>query len=193
MAILILFFVQNASADYFEFGLAGNYRKVHLSDSTTSQDAYDENYAYVGTFAYYFREMTALELSYSMGRNTRSAPSDVISSTTVHDYSMYGADLVFTFGKRTDDWIPYVKGGVAYFDKKDITYQYTDHTNANNSFNSVVKLKPTLVPSAGLGMQLKLTSDLFFKFGIEMWTSGPVDKDIKQFDWAGRVGISWFL
>lgn len=191
--IMVLITSSAAFADYFELGLAGNYRKVHLSDSTTDQKAYDENYAYVLTGAYYFREMTALEFSYSMGENTRSMPSQTLSSETVHDYSMWGADLVFTFGTRTDQFIPYIKAGLAYFDKKDITYKYTDHTNNNNVIRENVSLKPTVVPSAGFGLQYKVTEQLFFKLGIEMWTSGPVNKSMEDFDWAGRIGISWFI
>jgi hypothetical protein len=193
LSCLLIFTSTVQAADYFELGLAGNYRKIHLSDSNTSQKAFDENYAYVASAAYYFREMTALEFNYSIGRNTRSIPSSTLSSKTVHDYSMYGVDLVFSFGKRGDQFVPYIKGGLAYFDKKDIKYEYVDHANGGNTFTESVSLKPTVVPSAGLGMQFKISEELYFKTGVEFWTSGPVNKDLGDFDWAGRVGISWFI
>lgn len=179
--------------DYFELSLSGNYRKVFLSQDNTTARAYDENSAYVAAIAYYFREMTALEFSYSEGKNKRYIPSNTITSTTTHRYNLVGADLVFTFGKRTDQWIPYIKAGVAYFDKKSIDYEYVNHTGGSSIPPTTVDLNSTVVPSAGAGLQFRLTQQLAFKVGLEFWTSGPINKKIEDFDWAGRVGISWFL
>jgi len=180
------------SRDYFEIGISGNYRKVYLSEDTSTERAYDENSAYTGSFAYYFREMTALEFSYSRGKNTRYIPSSTISSTTTHRYSLIGADLVFTFGKRGDTFIPYIKAGIAYFDRKSIDYIYTDHIN-NTVTSAPVEMDSTVVPSVGLGMQVRVLQQLAFKAGVDIWTSGPISKDIEDFDWAARLGISWFL
>lgn len=177
--------------EYFEIGLSGNYRKAYLTDLTSNERAYDESSAYTASFAYYFREMTALEFSYSQGKNTRYIPSDTITSTTTHRYNLFGTDLVFTFGKRTDQFIPYIKAGVAYFDKKSIDYEYVQ--NGISLDPQTVEIRSTVVPSAGVGMQIRITQRLSFKLGVEMWTSGAINKDIEDFDWAARVGISWFL
>ncbi|MCC6138611.1 MAG: outer membrane beta-barrel protein [Bdellovibrionaceae bacterium] len=179
--------------DYVELGLSGNYRKVYLTESGTTDRAFDESSAYIASVAYYFREMTAIEFSYSQGSNTRYIPSSTITSTTNHKYTLYGADLIFTFGTRTDQWIPYVKAGVAYFDRKSIDYQYIDNGTGLPLATDPVELDSTFVPSAGFGLQVRATQSLSFKFGIDVWTSGAVNKDIKDFDWTGRIGISWFL
>lgn len=176
--------------EYFELGLSGAFRKAYLTEVGTTARAYDENSSYTASFAYYFREMTALEFSYSEGKNTRYIPSNTITSTTTHRYSLYGTDLVFTFGKRTDQFIPYIKAGVAYFDKKSIDYSYTGTVTIKPQS---VSINSTVVPSAGCGMQIRITDYLAFKTGVEFWTSGAVNKKITDFDWAGRVGISWFL
>ncbi len=177
--------------EYYEIGLSGNYRKTFLTELGTTQRAYDENAAYTASFAYYFREMTALEFSYSQGKNTRFIPSSTITSTTTHRYSLFGVDLVFTFGKRSDTFIPYIKAGVAYFDKKSIDYEYIN--NGVPERPQTVEINSTVVPSAGFGMQFRLTQRLSFKAGLEFWTSGAINKDVKDFDWAARMGISWFL
>ena len=137
--------------------------------------------------------MTAVELSYSQGSNTRYIPSSTITSTTTHKYTLYSSDLVFTFGKRTDQWIPYIKAGVTYFDRKSIEYQYIDNGTGLPLPTDPVELESTIVPSAGFGLQVRITNYLSLKFGVDIWTSGAVKKDLGDFDWAGRVGVSWFL
>lgn len=179
--------------EYFEMGLSGNYRKVYLSEDNSSARAFDESSAYVASAAYYFREMTAVELSYSQGKNTRFIPSPTITSTTTHRYDLVGADLVFTFGKRGDTFIPYVKGGVAYFDRKSIEYVYVDNTSGSVLPSQPVEMDSTVVPSAGFGVQIRVTQRLAFKTGVDVWTSGPINKSVKDFDWAARIGVSWFL
>lgn len=196
LVFLALIFVQSAVHaqgfnDYIELGLSGNYRKVYLTEANTSERAFDESAAYIASVAYYFREMTAIEFSYSQGNNTRYIPSPTITSTTTHKYTLYGADLIFTFGTRTDRWIPYIKGGVAYFDRKSIDYLYVQNGAPLNT--EPVELDSTFVPSAGFGLQVRATTHVSFKFGIDIWTSGAVNKDIEDFDWTGRIGISWFL
>jgi hypothetical protein len=179
--------------DFFELGFSGNYRKVYLTEDNSSERAYDENAAYIASIAYYFREMTAIELSYSEGKNKRYIPSSTITSTTTHRYDMTGLDLVFTFGKRTDTFIPYIKAGAAYFNRKSIEYVYVDNTNNSVLPSTPVEMNSTMVPSAGFGMQVRLTQRLALKTGIDLWTSGPINKSIKDFDWAARLGVSWFL
>lgn len=187
-----LLFAQNFNR-YYELGLSGNYRKTYLTETGSTARAYDESSAYIASFAYYFREMTAVEFSYSQGNNTRYIPSQTITSTTNHKYTLYGADLIFTFGSRGDQWIPYIKGGVAYFDRKSIDYRYVDTNSGILIAAEPVELESTFVPSAGAGIQVRITNYLSFKFGIDVWTSGPVSKDLDELDFAGRVGISWFL
>ncbi|MBY0316164.1 MAG: hypothetical protein K2Q26_11625 [Bdellovibrionales bacterium] len=192
MFLLLLVISGMSHADYFELSASGNYRKSFLMDSNTEQRAYDEARAFTGAVSYYFREMTALEISYTTGTSERVIPSTSISSKTTHYYDLVGADLVFTFGTRTDTYIPYIKAGIGYFSKKRIDYEYRDQ-NTNTTTTASVNLESSVVPSAGAGIQIRLTERLAFKTGLEVWTSGPIRKKIEDFDWAARVGISWFL
>lgn len=179
-----------ASAEFVELGLSGNYRKTFLQDSNDSNArATDEMSAYTASIAYYFQEMTAFEVSYTKGESRREIPTSTISSITTHSYDMLGSDLVLTFGTRNDNFIPYIKGGVGYFLKKKIRYQYYGAATTDQT----VQLDPTLVPSLGLGMKSRITERFSIKTGIEMWTSGPIKKKLDQFDWAARIGLSWFL
>lgn len=194
--LMTLIFSASANAqfrDYFEIGLSGNYRKVYLSEDSSGERAYDENSAYIASVAYYFREMTAIELSYSQGKNKRYIPSNAITSTTTHRYDLMGADLVFTFGKRGEQFIPYIKGGVTYFDRKSIEYLYINNADGSILPSEPVEIKSTLVPSVGAGLQIRITQQLSFKAGIDVWTSGAINKDVEEFDWAARLGVSWFL
>ena len=180
----------NAFAGYYEIGFTGNYRKLHLPTDGT-QESFDESLSYTGSFAYYFAEMAAAELSYTKGKSERFVPSTTADSRTTYDYSLIGLDLILTFADRKAPFIPYIKGGLAYFAQKDVTYEYTSHTGPSPS-PETVKLDPTFVPSIGFGLKILFTKTMAFKLGIEAWTSDSLSND-PNWDWAGKAGISWFF
>jgi hypothetical protein len=189
-AVLLLFFSVGAHAGYFELGVSGNYRKLNLP--TQSQEpSYDTTTSFTGSFAYYFAEMAAMELNYTKGQSERFVPGITADSRTTYDFSLVGLDLIFTFAKRKEPFIPYVKLGAAYFAEKDVTYEYTIHSDGSTRSESV-ELDPTFVPSAGFGLKIRLTRTMALKFGLEAWTSDSLDKD-PRWDVAARAGISWFL
>jgi hypothetical protein len=186
MLPLLFLCPQLATAAYYELGFAGNYRKLYLP-SDSGVEAFDATVSYTGSFAYYFAEMAAAELSFTKGQSERFIPSITSDSRTIYDFELIGLDLVFTFAERDAPFIPYLKGGIAYFNQKDVTYEFS-----NPFVQETVELERTFVPSVGFGMKIRITNRLSFKIGMEAWTSDSVDRD-PRWDIAGRAGLSWFL
>lgn len=181
-------------AGFFELGLSGSYRKSYIpSTSFGVSDSFDEAKAINTSVTYYFTEMTALEFSYTQGEAVRFIDFDTTSSTTRHNYSLFGLDCVWTFADRNDDFIPYVKLGGAYFVQKRVEISYYDKNSATTLPTTPIELQNTLVPSAGAGIKVRLTDRLSLKVGIDTWTSGPANQNSNKFDWAGKAGLSWFL
>ncbi len=186
LLLLLMMFPSLGKTAYYELGFAGNYRKLYLPSETT-RESFDATVSFTGSFAYYFAEMAAAELSYTKGQSERFVPSSTSDSRTTYDFELIGMDLVFTFADRKAPFIPYLKAGVAYFNKKDVTYEFS-----NPFFRETVELESTFVPSLGFGMKVRITDRLSFKVGVEAWTSDSIDRD-PRWDVAGRAGISWFL
>lgn len=188
---LTLLFVSTPSyAGFFELGVSTTYRKINLPRDG-GDDAFDESYSLTASGAYYFAEMAALELSLTKGKAERFVPStDSSNVRTTHNYSIAGLDLIFTFAKRSDPFVPYVKVGVAYFIDKYIDYQFTD--NVGNVTPSRVDLDSNFVPSFGFGLRIRLTKSMAFKIGVEAWTSDSLGSN-PQFDIAGKAGVSWLF
>jgi hypothetical protein len=190
--LLSLFLPFTLHAGYFELGLSGNYRKLNLP-SETPRDAFDTTTSFSGSFAYYFAEMAAVEFNYTKGQSERYVTSTTADSRTTYDFTLAGMDLVLTFADRKAAFIPYLKAGLAYFIDKKVTYEFVDNTTPTSSRPpETVPLDPTLVPSVGIGLKVRLSERLSFKFGMEAWTNNSIDKD-PVWDVAGRAGISWFL
>lgn len=181
---------QNLFAGYYELGFTGNYRKIYLPTDNT-RESFDESLSYTASFAYYFAEMAAAELNYTKGKSERFVPSATADSRTTYDYGLVGLDLIFTFAERKAPFVPYIKGGVAYFAQKNVTYEFIDNL-LNSTQSETVKLDPTFVPSLGFGLKIRVTATMAFKVGLESWTSDSLSSDPK-WDWAARAGISWFL
>ncbi|MCB0378215.1 MAG: hypothetical protein KDD33_06960 [Bdellovibrionales bacterium] len=193
MVLFLLFFSSAmAQAGYYELGLSGNYRKIYLPTSTgEARESFDETVSYSASIAYYFAEMAALELSYTRGQSERFVPSETADSLTTYFFSLVGMDLIFTFAKRQDPFVPYIKIGGAYFVEKYVDYEFTNHVGTSPAPQRV-KLDPTFVPSLGLGLKLRLTDTMAFKIGAEAWTSDALGRTTR-WDWAGRAGVSWFF
>lgn len=187
LSFLLIFNFAKASA-LFEIGASSSYRKSYLN-----QDTFDESLAFTGSLSYYFLSQSALELSYTNGQSNRVAPSSTYNVETIYDYEILGADLVLVFAEPQAQFVPYIKGGVAYYSKKKLTTIITDANNSSTVGNKVESINPAAVPSAGIGLKIGLTQTMSLKLGIDAWASRPLDQKPITYDMAARAGLSWFL
>jgi opacity protein-like surface antigen len=176
-----------AHAGLFEVSAGGTYRKSNIQSN-----AYEESQSFTGSLSYYFNDMSALELSYTDGATKWFVAGDGTAQNPNHTtwtyYTMLGLDFIFTLGERDAVLRPYVKAGVGYLLKKKIVDQIAGN-QATPSEDPV-----GLVPSAGAGVAIKLTSNLNIKFGVETWGSQPISSGgSSQYDVAGRANIGWMF
>jgi hypothetical protein len=181
MAKLLLFFILLASiptqAGYFEISGSGSYRKSSL-DSTN----YSVFRSGTGSVAYYFWELSALELSY-----TESRADEINTNYKSRVYStFYGADLIFTMATKQSLFQPYIKVGGAYIDKNG-TYKLPT--------TNVSKLPSTSgwAPSAGIGLKFILGEHVALKAGVDAWSSPVNQNGATTYDYAGRLGLSFIF
>ena len=180
----VLFLSQNAFAGFFELGLSASYKEVGFDD-----DNFSKSNSTTGSFAYYFAEMSAFELSFTQGTQIESfVSSGSTPSKLEKDFTLMGADFVFTFAGRKAFFQPFVKIGFAKIDK--ITY-FTPAAGTKSKINEV----HDEVPSVGLGFKIKLTKTFSLKLGLDAWSADKTTgfDEIHKWDKSARVGISWFL
>lgn len=170
------------------YGLMELGLNVNTRTSFIDKDNYQESFSLGTSIAYYFAQMSALELSYTQGKtdlNYLVTPTQKALITT--DFKIIGLDLVFTIGSREDLLQPYIKFGAARIEKRIRTISDGFGVGKNDS------LKGT-VPSAGVGIKVSLSKAFSIKLGVEAWTS-PLDDDNKNetYDYSGRAGVSWMF
>lgn len=172
-----------AHAGYIEIGASGNYRISKIDD-----DNQQELISYTGSFSYYFWELSAVELSYTQGKQevTAKFPGDTNRIVQTTMFEMMGADLVLTLADKESFLQPYIKGGAARIKKKIIRV-----VEGAGGGTDEIELDPSVVPSAGIGFKLKFTKTLSLKVGVDAWKSSSSDTD--TIDYAGRAGISWMF
>lgn len=178
-----LFYSPLANAGYIEIGGSANYRI-----SSLDPDNYQKSISYTGSLSYYFWEMSALELSYTQGRQISSLKIDSTSNLTVTtaDFVLVGLDLILTLGDKQSFLLPYIKGGGAYIEKRMKSQVDTfPEQSAPPAFG--------LVPSAGVGFKLRLTQGLSLKVGVDAWSSPQRKNERTVWDYAGRAGLSWMF
>ena len=174
---------QNALAGFFVIGASGRYKHQNID-----KDAWDKSQSITGSITYYLDEMSAFELSYTDGISKRFIGSTSGNNhiTTIY-YRMTGLDFIYTLGDRETEIRPYAKIGAVYIFEKRMVDQF-------EPFAPVIKEEsPALVPSGGLGVRFLLTKSLSLKAGFDIWTSRPVDQTPLDYDYAGRVGLSWMF
>lgn len=176
LLFFILFASANASAGYFEVSASGSYRKSSMDETT-----YQVYRSGTASVAYYFWELSALEISYTKSRTDTTDPryEQRLYAT------FYGADLVFTLATKQSLFQPYIKVGAAYIDKNG-TYKLA---NAN-----VSKLPEVSgwAPSGGVGLKIILGQHVAIKAGVDAWSS-PINEDNTNYDYAGKLGISFIF
>ncbi|MES2962258.1 MAG: OmpA family protein [Bdellovibrionota bacterium] len=193
IALVLTFFVvlstgHDAHAGMFEIGASGSYRR-----SVIDVESFDESSSVTGSLSYYFSDATALELSYTDGRNRRVlAQTATISHVTNMYYKTVGLDLVYTAGAQGGVFRPYIKVGAQHILEKRIVDQYVDPTNGNWNTRTTED-PPATVPSAGAGFKIAITQALSLKAGVDAWTSRPLAQEPRTIDYMARIGLSWFL
>lgn len=158
-------------------------------NSSIDENNYTENRSWTGSFAWYFFDLSALELSYTKGQAKQSlkALSDPFSTVYYAEFEMSGADLVITLAKKDSFFQPFIRGGVASLKKK--FYKEDTQTGQITEFGTPVS---DVVPSYGAGLKIRITATFSIKGSYERWRSGSVDnKEI--WDDAIKGGISWMF
>ena len=180
--LLLLLFVSSiallpqAHAGYFEISGSGSYRKT-----TYDKDNYSIYRSGTASVAYYFWELSALELSY-----TKARQDEVKTQYSARSFvTFYGADLIFTMANKQSLFQPYIKVGAAYQNKNG-TYK---------QLNQLVTPLPEVdgwAPSGGIGFKIILGPHVAIKTGIDVWSS-PLNSDDTTYDYAARVGLSFIF
>lgn len=182
--LLSLVLISSVSqAGIFEISALGSYRKNSIDD-----DNYSTTESLTASVAYYFFEMSAIELSYTDGTN-EAVGTTLVGSTSVKykqitEFQIYGADLVFTFGGKTSAIVPYLKAGLAL---RDTEAKFTqDGVEADS-----VKVDGKYL-TLGAGLTIKAGANFNIKLGYSSF-KGPLDEDDQTTDDAYRAGLSWMF
>lgn len=175
--------VQSSSAGFVELGGSGNYRI-----SKIDADNYQELLSFTGSMSYYFWEMSALELSYTEGKQIVSLKinSDPNKTVTTTIFRLAGLDLVLTLAGKESVLQPYVKVGGAYI-QKEILRQVVGFGSPDR-----IDSPSGVVPSAGVGFKVKISQTFSIKVGVDGWSS-PLNRKPVTWDYAGRAGVTWMF
>jgi hypothetical protein len=172
---------QRAHAGIFELSYTFSQRSSFIDDQN-----YQKSLSHTGSIAWYFLEMSALEISYTHGEGEVSGYATGDTSSIIYKtrLDMWDSSLVFTLAQKDWAFQPYVKGGAALVNKRiyrtDASFNNKEisHTDSND-----------LVPSLGVGFRLFFTQNLSLKAGYDRWRTGKNgSKDI--WDDAIRAGLS---
>lgn len=176
--ILISIISIDAHAIYTEFGLSQSYKKTSFSEEN-----YVESEMVSGSVSFFIWERVALEFSYTQGLAVRKEQetSQPVRTITQHS-TVYGSDLILGFSDRRSTFQPFIKGGVAYIQKRQTTQD--DGTPAFETTPS-----PGYVPSYGVGMKIKLTENFGLTTSLDVWK----DSSTSSNDMASRTGITWMF
>ena len=187
LVLSVMCFSINSFAGIIELSLNGNYKNSKIDEAN-----YKLNTGLSTSISYFFGEMSALEFSYSNSEEINSLRQSVTADTQVTTYksTFYGVDFVLSFASRKSQLQPFIKIGAAKLVKK------TFYKETNVDEKEIAKFSG-LVPSAGAGMRMKFTQTFSLKMGIDAWSvkndSDNTTPDFKDWDYAGRVGLSWLF
>lgn len=182
--ILAILISPAANAGIMEISYTYSSRNSFIND-----DNFQKSFSHTGSFAWYFIEMSALELSYTKGESEVSgkAPGDTAAVKYTTQFEMYDASLILTFAGRESRFQPYIKGGAAIIDRKiyrdDATFSGTKISESD---------KDTPVPSWGVGLKLFITKNINIKASYDTWKAGEKGSD-ERWDDAIRAGLSFLF
>lgn len=183
LIILLFSFFKSAHAMNVELGLNYNYKKSTF-DSTNNT----EQQSTTGSVSLYFWEKIALELSYTNGLYVRKEKQpDLVGSftrTTTQYSDIYGADVIFILSDRKAAFQPFVKGGGAMVQIKQVV---------QDDNNSPWEIKYNgLSPSYGVGFKFFITEAFAIRTSYNAIQT-PVNDNVKVTDINGRIGVSWMF
>jgi len=181
-AVLVVLSSSSAYAGVFEIGLSSNYRESIVDD-----DNFEKTLSVTGSISYFFGELSALELSYTKGREKDSfRPPEDVKTTIRTDFELVGLDFVFSFADRESAFQPFIKMGGVYVSKESFLKV------EGFSEKEIDTPDAGVAPSAGLGFKIRLSERFRIKLGIDAWTT-PLGAENIKIDKAARAGISWFF
>lgn len=158
-----------------------------LRNSRIDDDNYTKSTSWTGSFAWYFFDLSAIELSYTSGVTEQSLKATNEERLRyVQEFQMYGADLVLTFAGRDSFLQPFIRGGAARLKKKLFRIE-SDGTQT--LFGEPIE---NTVPSYGAGIKINLTKSFSLKGSYDRWRSGS-NNDKEIWDDAIKAGISWYF
>lgn len=181
---LLMITANSAYSGVMELGASYSIRQ-----STIDDDNYTKNESWTGSFAWYFFELSAIEISYTKGLATQSlkAASDPNALVYFAEVEMYGADLVVTLAKKSSFIQPFVRGGAVKIKKQ--IYRQDPITQAIDKYGERID---SVVPSYGAGIKLMVTETFSIKGSYDRWRSGSKD-DKDTWDDAIKAGVSWYF
>ncbi|HEX4925391.1 MAG TPA: OmpA family protein [Bdellovibrionales bacterium] len=180
IAFAMTVFSGNARAGYVEISATGSYRT-----NTVNEYTYSRTQSVTSSVAYYFWEMSALEISYtdalsrSYGRTPISG-QDYVETSRVR---LFGADLVLSFAGRQSSFRPYIKIGGADQQKTWIYEEGLVNTRVDTQGFSL---------TGGFGFKFLLSDHFAIKAGVDAW-SNPLSEPNRIVDYAANAGISWMF
>lgn len=181
----LIFFSIPAQAQSGIFELSAS---ASVKRSQIDANNFTDSESSTGGISYYFGESSALELSFTSGRTTSKVkPATSLEGYTIKvNYGIVGIDFIWSFASRASSFQPYIKLGTASVIEKNYLFQL------DNDQPSLIPGETGAVPSAGVGCKILFTKTLALKIGLDAWAS-DISQSSNATDFAGRVGISWFL
>ncbi len=170
-------------AGYVELDISASAKR-----NSISEEEYTFNQSLTGSAAYYFFQGFAVELSYTRGLYVQStaATNSLPRYRIESDYTLVGTDLIAAWGDKQSAFRPYIKAGMMQ-----VTKIITLKPEGQES--SVSVQEPKVVPSAGVGLQLMLSQTFAIKVGLDVWPNEEMSSPNVIWDYATRVGLSWFI
>ncbi len=183
IVLLFIFWSVSLQAGVAELGLSTSYHNSKIDDNNFSV-----RQSVTASLAYYFWEMSALEISYTSGHYESSTGIDASSAVVILGTSEFvGMDFVISFAGRKDSFQPFVKIGAIYMDKE----YFLD---PDDNIKQRIDYQIGVAPSAGLGFRIRMTQAFSVKFSVDTWST-PIgdDRHPTNYDYAARAGISWLF
>lgn len=160
-----------------------------FSNSQIDNDNFTKTLRNTASIAWYFLETSALEISYSQGEQQISLAAAGDQPTKYRsEFLFYGADLVFSFGGKDAVLQPYVKGGVAFVEKK--LFRKETPLAAETLISETDGSEA--VPSWGVGFKFMIFKNVRLKASYDRVRS---NRDNNGDTWDSTIGggISFFL
>lgn len=173
-----------SQAMYTELGASYVYKTTYVDNLNNMQTQ-----GVTGSVSFYFWERIALELSYTNSQMVKS--EQVVSATspstinTIEKDSIYGADMIFMFADHRAAVQPYIKGGMAYITK-------TQLSQIDNNPPWQIGPYPGWSPTYGAGLKIGLGESFSIRLGYDVQVT-PISNSATAQDVNGRAGLSWML